>query len=118
VTDGGSLRLVDGAARAIAQNRQSQVAAARLDRVDDLVRQREGQSPIVLALAAVASWTSLFVWHWLRAGNPVRVTPLLRFFRRGATASTAIANDSHRIVAISRAAKSGAKSAETGAQGI
>jgi hypothetical protein len=36
----------------------------------------------VLALAAVASWTALFVWHWFGAGKPVRVTPLLRFFRR------------------------------------
>jgi hypothetical protein len=37
---------------------------------------------VVLALAAVASWTALFVWHWFGAGKPVRVTPLLRFFRR------------------------------------
>jgi ubiquinone biosynthesis protein len=37
---------------------------------------------VVLALAAVASWTALFAWHWLGAGRPVRVTPLLRFFRR------------------------------------
>jgi len=37
---------------------------------------------VVLALAAVLGWTSLFVWHWLGAGKPVRVTPLLRFFRR------------------------------------
>jgi hypothetical protein len=33
-------------------------------------------------LEAVASWTALFVWHWSGAGKPVRVTPLLRFFRR------------------------------------
>ncbi len=37
---------------------------------------------VVLALAAIASWTALFAWHWLGAGKPVRVTPLLRFFRR------------------------------------
>jgi ubiquinone biosynthesis protein len=37
---------------------------------------------VVLALAAIAGWTSLFVWHWFGAGKPVRVTPLLRFFRR------------------------------------
>ena len=37
---------------------------------------------VVLALAAVASWTALFAWHWFGAGKPVRVTPLLRFFRR------------------------------------
>ena len=37
---------------------------------------------VVLALAAVTSWVALFAWHWLGAGKPVRVTPLLRFFRR------------------------------------
>jgi len=37
---------------------------------------------VVLALAAIASWTALFAWHWLGAGKPVRLTPLLRFFRR------------------------------------
>ena len=37
---------------------------------------------VVLALAAVAGWTALFAWHWFGAGKPVRVTPLLRFFRR------------------------------------
>jgi ubiquinone biosynthesis protein len=37
---------------------------------------------VVLALAAVASWIALFAWHWLGGGKPVRVTPLLRFFRR------------------------------------
>ena len=37
---------------------------------------------VVLALAAVLGWTALFAWHWLGAGKPVRVTPLLRFFRR------------------------------------
>jgi hypothetical protein len=33
-------------------------------------------------LEAVASWTSLFAWHWFGAGKPVRVTPLPRFSRR------------------------------------
>jgi hypothetical protein len=37
---------------------------------------------IVLALAAVLSWTALFVWHWFGSGKPLRVTPILRFFRR------------------------------------
>jgi len=36
----------------------------------------------VLALAAVAAWTALFGWHWLGRGKPLRLTPLLRFFRR------------------------------------
>jgi ubiquinone biosynthesis protein len=35
-----------------------------------------------LALAAVASWTALTAWHWLGRGKPLRLTPLLRFFRR------------------------------------
>ena len=37
---------------------------------------------VVLSLAAVASWTVLLVWHWFGRGKPLRVTPLLRFFRR------------------------------------
>ena len=37
---------------------------------------------VLLALTAIAGWTSLFVWHWFGTGKPVRVTPLLRFFRR------------------------------------
>ena len=36
----------------------------------------------VLALCAVISWTSLFVWHWFGRGKPMKVTPLLRLFRR------------------------------------
>jgi len=36
----------------------------------------------VLALAATGGWTTLLVWHWFGQGKPVRVTPLLRFFRR------------------------------------
>jgi ubiquinone biosynthesis protein len=35
-----------------------------------------------LALAAAISWTVLFAWHWFGTGMPVRVTPLLRLFRR------------------------------------
>jgi ubiquinone biosynthesis protein len=36
------------------------------------------------ACAALASgaWTILFFWHFVARGKPVRVTPLLRFFRR------------------------------------
>jgi ubiquinone biosynthesis protein len=37
---------------------------------------------VILALSAVTSWTSLAVWHWFGRGKPMRVTPLLRFFRR------------------------------------
>jgi protein-S-isoprenylcysteine O-methyltransferase Ste14 len=37
---------------------------------------------IVLALAAVASWTALLIWHWFGRGKPMRVAPLVRFFRR------------------------------------
>ena len=36
----------------------------------------------VLAVAAVASWMSLLVWHWFGQGKPLKLTPLLRFFRR------------------------------------
>jgi ubiquinone biosynthesis protein len=36
----------------------------------------------VLALASVTGWTTLFAWHWLGRGKPLRLTPLLRFFRR------------------------------------
>ena len=37
---------------------------------------------VVLALAATGSWTALLSWHWLGRGKPMRLTPLLRFFRR------------------------------------
>jgi len=37
---------------------------------------------VVLALAATGSWTALLAWHWLGRGKPMRLTPLLRFFRR------------------------------------
>jgi ubiquinone biosynthesis protein len=36
----------------------------------------------VLAIAATASWGTLLVWHWFGHGRPLRLTPLLRFFRR------------------------------------
>jgi ubiquinone biosynthesis protein len=36
----------------------------------------------VLAVSAVASWVSLLVWHWFGQGKPLKLTPLLRFFRR------------------------------------
>jgi len=37
---------------------------------------------VVLALAAAGSWTALLVWHWFGQGKPLRLTPLVRFFRR------------------------------------
>jgi protein-S-isoprenylcysteine O-methyltransferase Ste14 len=37
---------------------------------------------VVLALAAVASWTALLIWHWFGRGKPMKVAPLVRFFRR------------------------------------
>jgi protein-S-isoprenylcysteine O-methyltransferase Ste14 len=36
----------------------------------------------LLALAAVASWTTLLVWHWFGRGKPMKLAPLVRFFRR------------------------------------
>jgi hypothetical protein len=27
-------------------------------------------------------WTSLFAWHWLGRGKPMRLAPLVKFFRR------------------------------------
>jgi ubiquinone biosynthesis protein len=36
----------------------------------------------VLAIAATASWGTLLAWHWFGHGRPLRLTPLLRFFRR------------------------------------
>jgi ubiquinone biosynthesis protein len=36
----------------------------------------------VLAIAATASWGALLAWHWFGHGRPLRLTPLLRFFRR------------------------------------
>lgn len=37
---------------------------------------------VVLALAAAAAWTALFWWHLLGRGKPLRLSPLLRLFRR------------------------------------
>ena len=36
----------------------------------------------VLALAAIVSWGALFVWHLFGGGKPLKVKPLLRYFRR------------------------------------
>jgi hypothetical protein len=36
----------------------------------------------LLALSAIISWVGLFAWHWFGRGDLIRVTPLLRFFRR------------------------------------
>jgi hypothetical protein len=36
----------------------------------------------VLAFAAVTGWTTLLAWHWFGQGKPMRLTPLVRFFRR------------------------------------
>jgi ubiquinone biosynthesis protein len=37
---------------------------------------------VALGAAAVVGWGSLFVWHWFGRGKPVKITPLLRVFRR------------------------------------
>jgi ubiquinone biosynthesis protein len=34
------------------------------------------------AVLATGAWTILFIWHFVARGKPVRLTPLLRFFRR------------------------------------
>ncbi len=36
----------------------------------------------VLAFSAVTGWASLLAWHWFGQGKPMRLAPLLRFFRR------------------------------------
>jgi ubiquinone biosynthesis protein len=36
----------------------------------------------VLAFSAVTGWVTLLAWHWFGQGRPMRLTPLLRFFRR------------------------------------
>lgn len=36
----------------------------------------------VLAFSAVTGWVTLLAWHWFGQGKPMRLTPLLRFFRR------------------------------------
>jgi ubiquinone biosynthesis protein len=35
-----------------------------------------------LGAAAAIAWTLLFAWHWLGRGKPLRLTPLVKFFRR------------------------------------
>jgi ubiquinone biosynthesis protein len=37
---------------------------------------------VCTGLLATGAWTILFWWHWVGRGKPVRLTPLLRFFRR------------------------------------
>ena len=37
---------------------------------------------VLLALAAAGGWTALLGWHWLGRGKPLRLTPLVKFFRR------------------------------------
>jgi ubiquinone biosynthesis protein len=37
---------------------------------------------VACGLLATGAWTILFWWHWVGRGKPVRLTPLLRFFRR------------------------------------
>ena len=36
----------------------------------------------VLGASAVAGWTALLAWHWLGRGKPLRLAPLVKFFRR------------------------------------
>jgi len=36
----------------------------------------------ILAFAAAASWGTLAAWHWLGRGKPLRLAPLVKFFRR------------------------------------
>jgi hypothetical protein len=36
----------------------------------------------VLGLCAAFGWISLLLWHWLGRGKPLRLAPLVRFFRR------------------------------------
>jgi hypothetical protein len=37
---------------------------------------------VVLAFSAIMGWSALFTWHWFGRGKPVKLTPLLRIFRR------------------------------------
>jgi pyruvate,orthophosphate dikinase len=37
---------------------------------------------VLLALTAAGGWTALLGWHWLGHGKPLRLTPLVKFFRR------------------------------------
>lgn len=47
----------------------------------------EGTAALVLsglaAIAATVSWTVLWGWHFVGRGKPMKVTPLLKLFRRG-----------------------------------
>jgi hypothetical protein len=36
----------------------------------------------ILGASAVAGWTTLLAWHWLGRGKPLRLAPLVKFFRR------------------------------------
>jgi hypothetical protein len=36
----------------------------------------------VFGASAVAGWTTLLAWHWLGRGKPLRLAPLVKFFRR------------------------------------
>jgi ubiquinone biosynthesis protein len=36
----------------------------------------------VLGISAAIAWTALFAWHWLARGKPLRLMPLVKFFRR------------------------------------
>jgi len=35
-----------------------------------------------LGISAMTAWTALLAWHWLARGKPLRLTPLVKFFRR------------------------------------
>jgi ubiquinone biosynthesis protein len=35
-----------------------------------------------MGIASAFAWTTLFAWHWLARGKPMRLTPLVKFFRR------------------------------------
>jgi ubiquinone biosynthesis protein len=35
-----------------------------------------------LGISAAIGWTTLYAWHWLGRGKPVRLAPLVKFFRR------------------------------------
>ena len=34
-------------------------------------------------LMAVVCWTVLWWWHWIGTGRPVKLTPLIKLFKRG-----------------------------------
>jgi ubiquinone biosynthesis protein len=36
----------------------------------------------VLGISAAIAWTTLLAWHWFGRGKPMRITPLMKFFRR------------------------------------